>query len=397
MAIELEKRELRSYEIRKHKQKQREIIITIIIVFIAIGLVAFVVNQILHKNYMSYQVIHTVERSDSSSASYQNYGTGVLKYSRDGAVELDVAGNPLWNGTFEMKDPILDICDRYVAVSDRGYKEVQIFNGKGGMSTVSVLNPIMKTEVANQGVVAVLMDGKAVNYIGLYDETGKSLVDIRTTTQKDGYPIDISLSNDGRKLVTSYAAVINGAIQNKITFYNFGGVGQNYVARVVGGYDYGQTLVPKIEFIDNNTVCAFGDDKFSIYSMKEIPELVYEKTFKSEIKSVFYSNKLIGFVLNNTEGDDKYRILLYDLKGKEVLNKTMNYDYDHVTLSGDELILYSDLEWIIFKSNGVEKLHYNFENNISFILPVNNKDKYIIIDNLNMEEVKLVEKKDVQK
>ena len=397
MAIELEKHELRSYEIRKRKQKQRKTIITIIIIFIAIGFVAFVVNQILHKNYISYQVIHSTQRSDSSSASYQKYGTGVLKYSRDGAVELDGIGNPLWNGTFEMKDPIVDISDRYVAVSDRGYKEVQIFNGKGGISTVSVLNPIMKTEVANQGVIAVLMDGNEVNHIGIFDETGKSLVDIRTTTQEHGYPVDISLSNDGRKLVTSYAAVINGAVQNKITFYNFGGVGQNYVARVVGGYDYGQTLVPNIEFIDNNTVCAFGDDKFSIYSMKEIPELQYEKKFDSEIKSVFFSNKLVGFVLNNKEGDDKYRVLLYDLKGKEVLNKTMNYDYDHITLSGDELIMYSDLEWIIWKSNGVEKFHYKFDNNISYILPVNDKDRYMIIDNLNMQEVKLVEKKDVQK
>ncbi len=397
MVIEIEKRELRSYEIRKRKHKQRVTGIVIILVFVLIGIIAFAVNQILHKNYTNYQVIHTTERNDSSSARYQSYDSGVLRYSRDGAMAMDGAGTLLWNGTFEMKDPIIDSCNKYVAVSDRGYKMVQLFDGEGGMSTINVLNPIMKTEVANQGVVAVLMDDTEVNYIGVYDEEGNSLVDIRTAAEKDGYPIDFSLSNDGKKLVTSYVTINSGTVQNKVTFYNFSEVGQNYGERVVAGIDYEQTLVPKVQFINNDTVCAFGDDKFDIYSMEEIPKLIVETTLPSEIKSIFYNEKQVGFVLNNLEGDDKYRIMLYDLKGKIVLDKTINYEYDNITLSGDELMIYSNLEWIILRSNGEEKFHYTFENNISYIAPVNNIDKYIIIDDLNMEEIKLVEAQEVQK
>lgn len=392
MAIELDKHELRSYEIRKRKHKQIITVITVIFVLAAIGFLYLGVNLILHKNYTSYQVVHKQERKDSSSARYVPYGSGVIRYSKDGAMAMDGAGNLLWNGTFQMKDPILDVCEKYVVVSDRGNKTLQVFNGEGKMTTIDVPNPILKSEIANQGVVAVLMDGDGVNYIGIYSEEGKELVSTRTVNDKDGFPMDISLSTDGRKLVTSYLAFGDGKVHSIVTFYNFGGVGQNYVDnKVGGGYDFGQSIVPKIEFVNNNTVCAFGDDRFSLYSMEQTPKEIYKETFKAEIKSIFYNDKYIGFVLAGGEGNDKYRLLLYDLKGKTVLDKSISYDYETVYLSGEEIVLYSNLDWTILRTSGQEKFHYTFESDISYVLPVNNRDKYIIIDNANMEEVKLSE------
>ncbi len=394
MALELDKHELRSYEVRKRRHRQIITVVTVILAIAAIVVVYFAVNLILHKNYTSYEVINKQERKDSNSARYVKYGSGVIRYSRDGAMAMDGAGNLLWNGTFEMKDPILDVQDKYAVVSDRGYKTLQIFNGAGKMTTVNVPNAIIKSEIANQGVVAVLMDGDGVNYIGLYSEDGKELVGRRTVNEKDGFPLDISLSEDGRKLVTSYLAMGDGKVHSVVTFYNFGGVGQNYVDNVVGGgYDFGQAIVPRIEFVNNNMVCAFGDDGFSLYSMEQTPKEVYKETFKSEVKSIFYSGKYVGFVLNNGDGTDKYRLLLYDLNGKVVLDKAMNYEYDTIYLSDEEIVLHSNLEWVILRINGQVKFHYTFETDISYILPVNNLDKYIIIDNVNMQEVKLTEKK----
>lgn len=392
MAIELEKHELRSFEIRKRKHKQKVTIISILSIFVAIIVMIFIINQFIHKNYTSFQVTNSIERKDSNSAKYQNYGANILRYSRDGAMAMDSKGNPLWNGTYEMNDPIVDICGDYVAISDRGYKTIEVFDANSSVSTINVQKPIIKTVISRQGVVAVLMDDTKVNYIKVFNKEGETLVDMRTTVENGGFPIDIDLSDDGQKLITSYASVNNGTLQSKVTFYNFDEVGQNYVWRIVAAYDYGKTLIPRIEFINNNTVCAFGDDKFSIYSMKKIPKLVKEVAIPSEIKSVFYSEKYIGFVLNNTEKDANYRILLYDLYGKLKLDKSMSYSYDNISLSGEEIILYSNLEWVIVRSNGEEKFHYTFDNNISCVLPVNKIDKYLIIDEHNMQEVKLTEK-----
>lgn len=194
MAIELERRELRSYELRKKKHKQKIMLIVAIGLTIAVIIGTFTIQQILNKNYTNYEVVHTTVRQDSSSAMYESYKSGVVRYSRDGIMAMDGAGNMIWNGTFEMKNPVMDICEQYVAIADRGYKMLQIYSGKGQVSTINVLNNIMEVEVANNGVVAVLMEGDETNHIEMYKEDGTQLVEKRTTNVKDGFPVDISLS-----------------------------------------------------------------------------------------------------------------------------------------------------------------------------------------------------------
>lgn len=392
MATGLERKELRSYEIRKRKHKKRVLTIITISILTVLAAAAIFVYQLLHKNYTDYQVIHTTERIDSSTSKYLSYGTGTVRYSRDGAMAMDGSGNLLWNGSYEMKDPMIDICGKYVVVSDRGHETIQIYNGEGGVSTINVLNPILKVEVANQGVIAVLMDGVGENYITLYSLEGKALVDIGTTASENGFPVDMTLSDDGRKLVTSYVSINNGTMENKVTFYNFGEVGQNYSWRIVASFDYGESLVPNIEFIDNNTVCAFADNKFSIYVMEQVPKLTCEVTLPSEVTSIFYNENNVGFSLRNKEGDAPIRILVYNLNGKVQLDKNLTLEHANIKMSGDELIIHSGEEWKIWRLNGGVKFDYAFDGNVSYILPVNNLERYIVIDDKNINEVTLIEK-----
>jgi len=143
--------------------------------------------------------------------------------------------------------------------------------------------------------------------------------------------------------------------------------------------------------VDNDTICAFGDDKFSIYSMKEIPKLVHEEAVSSEIKSILYNSQYMGFVLKNPEGEQKYKVMLYDLKGTKVLDKDMNYNYENIYLSGNQIIMYTNLEWIVWETNGNEILRYTFDMNVNYILPSTGEHKFIIINDQDMEEVQLAE------
>lgn len=389
MTIVLEKRNLRSYEIKQQKQKKNKNLLSIIVTIVAVLLILFAINIIKNKSYTSFDITHKIERSDDNSANYVKYKNNILKYSRDGAAVMDAAGNQLWNGTYEMKNPIVDICGDYVAISDKGYKTINIFDGKDKMNSVEVPHPIITTEVANQGVIAVLMEGDNVNYISFYDKEGKVLVETRSVIKDNGFPVDIAISNDGKKLAASYVTINNGTIQSKVTFNNFGEVGQNYILQVVGGFDYGQTLIGDLEFIDNDTVVAFGDNKFSVYTMKEVPELLYQKKVDTEIKSILHSEQYIGIVTENTTGDKKYSLLLYDRKGNKKLDKSIDYDFNTIYLSKDEIIMYSGQEWVICRINGKEKLHHTFNDNISFVLPGNKLNKYIVINDRNIDEVLL--------
>ena len=72
--------------------------------------------------------------------------------------------------------------------------------------------------------------------------------------------MDVALSEDGKKLFTSYVYVDGVEVKNGLAAYNFGSVGQNENSdRLMGGYKFADTIIPKVEFLDNNTVCAYRD------------------------------------------------------------------------------------------------------------------------------------------
>ena len=47
-------------------------------------------------------------------------------------------------------------------------------------------------------------------------------------------------------------------------------------------------MVARVEFVNNDTVAAFGDDTVVLYSMKQKPSVIAEIPIDKEIKSIFY-------------------------------------------------------------------------------------------------------------
>ncbi len=391
MAVILEKKNSQYFANRK--RRYRKIITTIIIsiIIIVIAMVLFLICQLNNIEYTDYTVTQSIERKDSAYTQYINYNEGLLRYSKDGAMYINRQGEFIWNSTYDMHNPIPDISGEYIVISDLGNKNIEVFNKSGHVISLEVLYPIMKVEVASQGVVAVLMDGGDVNYIQLYSTTGQNLIDSRTTVEKNGFAVDFSMSNDGNKLVTSYISINDGLIQSKVTFYNFGRVGQNYEARIVGGFDYGQTLVSKVEFINNNTIVAFGDDKFSIYKMEEIPELIYEEAFQTEIKSIAYNDKYIGIIQkNNSDSEGRYLLTVYNEEGNKVLNEEISYNYNQFKIANGDIIFNSNTDLNILRINGKAKINATFDNGLKYAFPMGLKDEYLIVDQSSINKVKLV-------
>ena len=53
-----------------------------------------------------------------------------------------------------------------------------------------------------------------------------------------------------------------------IVFYNFSEYGKNYPDRLVGGFDeLGDSICPRVRFLDEDHACAFADDQ-KMYNSK---------------------------------------------------------------------------------------------------------------------------------
>jgi hypothetical protein len=395
MGIRVEKRDKEDasiYELKLKRYKQRRaIIITLVgIAVLAVGF--YFVNRFFTKNYNSYEVLNSIAREDSNTVQYISYNHKLIKYSRDGISALSADGKVLWNASYDVKNPKAVVCDGYVAVADIGGKQAYTFNNKGTTYTLSTTLPIIDVSISHQGVLCVTVEGEDYNQVLLYDSaTGIELVKKQTAVQTNGYPVDVAISNDATKLVCSYVRVENGVLETDIGFYNFNDVGDNYEDQLVGAIPYQQLVVHDVLFLGSNTVLLCSDKGFSLYEMLEKPSEIVTVTFDGEMESMFYTDKYFGFVSKNSDEEGKIQLLLYNLKGKRILTKDITFDYESVQMSGEDIIFNSETEIRIIETDGNLKFKYTLETPIVSIMPSNDKDEYILINDQKIDHIKLVE------
>lgn len=391
MANVEEGQSLKDYGNRKKRyKKRRRAIISAVLLLIAIIGGIYLLN-LYNRSYQSCTVMNTIDISGENAVGYFSYGNAMVKYSKNGVQAIDKDGSALWNGSYELQEPITDTCGKYVVVAGKGSREIHIFNQKGEVGTIPTDYNIQKVEIANQGVVAVMMEDDNTNYINLYDVDGTELTAKETHTNNEGYPLDFSLSDDGKRLVTSYVSYSGGVLADKVAFYNFGEVGQNLKDRCTGGYIFDNgILAPRVVFVNNDTVCVFKENGFTLYSMKEIQSEIATQNVEGQIKSIFYNNDYVGMVLQ-TDGTSAKHIVMYDLKGKKVLDKALDFDYEKIYMTSDEIIMYDNMSCLIMKLNGKTKFRYTFDKNIDAIYPINNFDRYFLASGNTLSEIQLKE------
>ncbi len=381
---------MRDYEERRRRYRRNRTIIFVSLFVIIIVIGAIYLIRLFNRSYQDYEVMDRVDNTEENLGGYLQYKSAVVRYSRDGAVAVDSKGNLLWNGAYEMADPIADTCEDYVVIADRGSKQLHIFNKKGIAGSLTMNHPIVKAEGAKQGVVAVLMIEEDTSYIELYSKEGDLLGEKVTNITRDGYPMDISISDDGEKVAATYLSINKGEIINNILFLNYGEVGKNFTDRLAGVQIHENEIVPRITFLDNDTVCAYKENGLLIFAMEEIAEFTKEETVEGKIKSILHNEKYAGIVLDETK-ETEPRLLLYDLKGNRVLDKELDFEYETIYVSGEEVIMYDNLSCLIYRADGREKFRYTFSTNISAIYPINHLDRYFMINPQEILEIQLVE------
>lgn len=368
-------------------QKKASYVLFVLVAIVAVLVISFLFN----KQYKGYKIVDSNITDYENTANYIEFCSGLLKYTPDGVSYIDANGNTVWSAGVDMKQPVAVVSGKYVAIADLNGNAVGVFNNEGPVSNVTMPYKICDVDVANQGAFAVVLESEETNYINLYNKKGEIVYEIQTTIDKSGYPLDISISDDGKKLFTSYLNIENGNAQNSLVAYNFGDVGQNSNAdRMVGGYKFDGEVIPKVEFIDNDTVVAFGTHTITVYAMKEKPTDKASIELKEDIRSVFYNEKYIGVVQNYTgEGNHKYVVKVYNLNGNQEFSSYIDFDYDNIYAASKEIIITGGTNCLIYRTNGSVKFEGQMAGNIMSMVPNSNSLEYVVVYDDLTETIKL--------
>ncbi len=375
-------------KIRQHRKKlaiRGAVFVMVIAVAIAAAGIYFEL-----KEYKDYEVRSEIERNDSEATKYEILSGNILRYNNDGAFYADMMDNLIWNQAYEMQNPMIDICEDYAAIADGQGSQIYIMNTTGVQGEIEINRPIEAISVAKQGIIAVLTQEDGTSYLELYNKSGESLASGEIHVENSGYPLDISLSNDGNKLAVSILDISKGKASTTIAFYNFGSVGQNEIDNIVGSYSYDDTIIPEITFVSNDRLIAFGDTQVTIFEGTQKPvETVTQKSEK-EIKSIFFDEEYFGLVYSNDDSGDTHKMQVYDMKGKMRLEQTFQMPYQSIELlENHEVCIMDDTSCEIYTLRGVKKFSYTFDDKIYKILSGGTGRSYTFILNGIMEKVRL--------
>lgn len=375
-------------KIRIHRA--RIALVILVVVLIGVGAAAALYNYNVSSAYTGYESVRSVERADAETAKYITYNGGVLKYSNDGAAFINAELKEKWNQTYQMQDPLYAISQDVVALADKNGTTVYVMNANGLISEINTLLPIKKLAVSAQGLTAASLEDSGTSWIKFYSPSRgeKAIAETKILMDESGYPVSMCISPDGIKFGVAHLNVENGEARSILAFHNLGAVGENEIDNFIGSTTYSGTVFPVFEYINSEVAVAYGTDRIQVFKGKQIPELEFEILLDEEIVKVCYDSEHIGALLKNAKEDGKYRLDIYDLKGKMVFSKAIDRDYTDVKIQGDTIVLNNENEFCVYNIRGAKRYQKGYPRNILNITILGNH-RFLVVDEKKLQVIRL--------
>lgn len=365
-------------------KKARGILFIIILIVMVVG---YGIYRIF-ASFEAYEVSSTLEKEDAEETSYMDFSDNLLSYSRDGAFYRDYSGNLIWNETYEMDNPQVEICDDKLLIYDKTGTRALIQSVTGNIGSISTTLPIVEADVSSNGNVAVLMQEGNTGYLTLYDVEGNTLASGEVHTGNSGYPVSIALSSDGENMMVSLINLNDGDVKSTILFYNFGSEGEKKEDHIVGNFSYSNLIIPEVDYVEDDNAIAFGDNEIIVYSGTKEPKVKNEQFFSKEIKTVFHNDQYYGVVVSAEDGTNTLGI--YNLRGKRRFETVIEGSYTRASFTKTNEVLLTDGQQVsLYTLLGVLKFQYKFNGGIYQMIPWESYRTYIILEKGKMERIRL--------
>ncbi|WP_101876610.1 DUF5711 family protein [Lachnoclostridium edouardi] len=372
---------------------RRRFLTFIIIIGLAAAAVFGVRQYFTYHQYTSYKTAWEKPVSEGGASGYAPFGSNVIKYTKDGVSYIDGQGKTVWMQSYEMKNPVISVNGGYAVIADVQGNQIAICSESGYQGTATTALPVIKAAVSQNGIVAAILEDSRASYIQYYKKDGTDMqLTVKSVLSGDGYPLDIALSPDGTRMIASIIHLEKGELLQRVVIYDFSEIGKNE-NYVVGGMDeeFAGSMVAKVIYPTSEEACAFADTGLSFFSMKNLTQISLTKQVKVEesIESIFYSDQYAGMIVQNTSGENPYRMDVYKLSGDLVFSREFDFQYREAGISGDYVILFNETACRIYNMQGVLIYDGEIDTPPGAIVSGKYPGTFIISGSQMMKEIKL--------
>ena len=379
---------------RRKVLRRRLTIFGVLLVLLGTAAFGFYQYQRRHQ-YSGYSTLWETSMNEGDYSSYVYYGSNVLKYNNNGATYYDNQGKLVWTKAYEIKAPAISIQGDYVAIADQRATTIYIIGKDGTAGVASTPLPISKITVADNGVVAAVLEESTASYVNFFKRDGTQLdIQIKVVMGGEGgYPLDIAFSHGGTQMIGSYVYLKSGELKNRVAFHDFSEIGKNKPTRLVAAFEdeFDKSMAARVHFMADPYSCAFTVDKLVFFSSKNlaIPALIKTVDIEEEIQSIFYSDEYAGVVVRTGKGENPYRVDVYSKKGDPVMSREFDYDYTNVDVDGDLVFIYNEESCRVYNMAGVLKLETTFDFPVAKIRKGRFPNTLLVTGPQDMKEIKM--------
>ncbi|MBP3735555.1 MAG: hypothetical protein J6I56_00895 [Lachnospiraceae bacterium] len=377
------------YTERIRRHRRAVVIRTVVLTLLMIGMVSFVAYRVDTRVFSGAEISQVSPLVRSSSSIFKNLGGNVFSYSRDGASCMDPDGKPIWNITYEMQQPMIDIEGNTAAIADYNGSKVYVVTSEKTLGTVTTLMPIRAISVSRSGEVAAVLADSNVTWVYLYAADGTEIAYFRMSMNRTGYPVSVSISPGGEMVCISYLRADGTDVKSSVAFYNFGSIGQNEIDNYVSGFDYRDEIVPYVRFISDTASFAVSDERIAFFTGRQIPQAGENIFFKENLLSVYSSDKYVALLFPDSSGVEQYRLDIYNARGDKITTIPFTMDFTDIQIAYDRIYISDEQSGKIFDVDGTQKFSGAFGKSIDALIPGSRIDKITVITTDGLERLTL--------
>ncbi len=369
--------------IRKQKKVLRPLAVAMAVAILG-GLI-FIFFQ--NRSYSDYKIVTTSEREDTVSTQYVELAGKILRFSSDEVSVVNSKLETIWSESYDMQNPVADVCEDKAVIADKDGTSMYFLDKDGVTGSVTTSYSIVKARVSRSGMAAAILDGGDHTWINFYNLDGSLIAENQTNIQDPGYPMDVSIADNGVVMMVAYQYVDSGETTSYVAFYNFGEVGQNEEDRIVSGYTYDGIVVPQIQYLGSRAL-AIRDDGFTLYSGRQIPKESKTIKIEKEIVSTFYDDDNIGLVFKNDSKDKLYSMEVYSTDGKLKFHRDFSIPYTNIRMSDGYIIMYNSSQLCVLNGSGTEKYYGTVDGTVKDFFKFG-WNKYLLVLDTGVNVIKL--------
>lgn len=262
--------------------------------------------------------------------------------SEEGLTKYNQQGESVWNKSYHIDELLFIVEDPFITIVNLTGKTAYIFDENGSRAEINTDYAIVGGYLNAKGYLCLVLENEQENYIYLYNSIGETIVKRLTMFREDGYPIDVAMSQDGTRMMTSHLDVSQHMIESNITFLDFSTKGKEFEDRIVGHQSISETMASELIFLDETHGSVIGDNQLRFFEINPTPSLLNMVEVAAIIEHVVQSgDELVVSYGDATlpEGDAiANSVVVYSAKG--VMEKQYRYDERVTGLFGEEGTFY---------------------------------------------------------